>query len=140
MPGCHSFCIHGNNLLIAIRSFRFLVTKMIIHFCFHHLFDGAAKQILKRILCIRFSGFLNYIIIIFNKRFYCLGDFIPVIILYLNLFPRFSSFFFIFFFFQREESFKASANFFRESALVFIKVSFCEVSPFPNNFSASCFA
>ena len=29
---------------------------MIIHFCFHHLFDGAAKQILKRILDI-FSGF-----------------------------------------------------------------------------------
>ena len=102
LPGRHSFCIHGNNLLIdirnilltflynlwlkcwftvlwnidihaaiaavytlwfisiaiiiAIRSFRFLVTKMIIHFCFHHLFDGAAKQILKRILDI-FSGF-----------------------------------------------------------------------------------
>ena len=63
IPTVYLLAFIAVSIIVVVRTLGFFVPKMILHFCFHHFLDGAAKKIFKSILDI-FSS-LN--IVFFEK-------------------------------------------------------------------------
>ena len=63
IPTVYLLAFIAVSISVVVRTLRFLISEMVIHFCLHHFLEGAAKEIFKSILDI-FSS-LN--IVFFEK-------------------------------------------------------------------------